>query len=40
MKNAIEMINEILAEELDVIAEGKRKAVAKRIVDELKDGNF
>ncbi len=36
MNNSIEMINEILAEELDVIAKDKRKAVAKKIVDELK----
>lgn len=35
MKKAIEIINEILEEELDVIAEGKRNAIAKRIADEL-----
>lgn len=36
MKKAIEVINSILEEELDVIAEGKRNVVAKRIVEELK----
>lgn len=35
MKKAIEIINGILEEELDVIAEGKRNTVAKRIVKEL-----
>ena len=35
MKKAIEVINKILEEELDVIAEGKRNIVAKRIVEEL-----
>lgn len=35
MKKAIEVINKILEEELDVITEGKRNIVAKRIVEEL-----
>lgn len=35
MKKAIELINGILEDELDVIAEGKRNVIAKRIVDEL-----
>lgn len=36
MKKAIEVINGILEEELDVISENKRNTVAKRIVEELK----